>query len=131
MAKGTIQRLSGDHTRGARNGFIRPTTASGATLVGQDLFFNTTQVVSLGEDAAPLGVGDVVEYRYTHPVNRGAGTAPGTPVAVEIERIERIERAPQGDERGRSANVAARAVGGNGDPSVEEQMRANNIYRAI
>ncbi len=130
MAQGVIQKMIGDHTRGTGNGFIRPTTASGATLVGQDLFFNTTQVVSLGEDAAPLGVGDVVEYRYTHPVNRGVGTAPGRPVAVDIERIE---RAPQGDERGRAASEATRATGGGqaAGPSVEEQLRATGIYAAI
>ena len=113
---------------GAGHGFIRPSTATGATLVGQDLFFNTRQVVSLGEDAAPLTIGDVVEYTYTSPVNRGVGTAPRTPVAVEIARIE---RAPQGDERGRSASEATRATGANAGPSVEEQLRANNIYKAI
>jgi hypothetical protein len=130
MAQGIIQKMSNDHTRGVGNGFIRPTTATGATLVGQDLFFNTTQVVSLGEDSAPLGVGDVVEYTYTAPVNRGVGTAPGRPVAVDIERIE---RAPQGDERGRAASEATRATGGGqaAGPSVEEQLRATGIYAAI
>jgi len=130
MAQGVIQKLIGDPKRGVRNGFILPTTATGATLVGQDLFFNAAQVVSLGEDAAPLGVGDVVEYRYTAPANRGVGTAPGTPVAVNIERIE---RAPQGDERGQSGSAGTRATGGGqaAGPSVEEQLRANNIYRAI
>lgn len=130
MAQGVIQKMIGNPKRGAGHGFIRPTTATGATLVGQDLFFNTTQVVSLGEDSAPLGVGDVVEYTYTSPASRGVGSAPGTPVAVEIERIE---RGPQGDEHGRAGSEAARATGGGqaAGPSVEEQLRANNIYRAI
>lgn len=128
MAQGIIQKMSGDHTRGAGHGFIRPTTATGATLVGQDLFFNTTQVVSLGEDEAPLAEGDVVEYRYTAPVHRGVGVAPGTPVAVEIERIE---RGPQGDERGQSGSAATRATGQGAGPSVEKQLRTNDRYRAI
>jgi len=130
MAQGIIQKLIGDHTRGVGHGFIRPTAATGATLVGQDLFFNTTQVVSLGDDEAPLGVGDVVEYKYTHPVNRGVGSAPGTPVAVAIERIE---RGPQGEERGQSGSAATRATGGGqaASPSVEKQLRANDRYRAI
>jgi len=128
MTQGIVQKVSGDHTRGAGHGFIRPTTPTGATLVGQDLFFNTTRVVSLGEDGAPLSVGDVVEYRYTHPVYRGVGTAPGTPIAVDIARIE---RAPQGDERGRAANAATRAPGEAAGPSVEGQLRATGIYAAI
>ncbi len=86
--------------------------------------------MSLGEDSAPLGVGDVVEYTYTAPANRGVGTAAGTPVAVNIERIE---RAPQGDEPERSAKTATRATGGgqSAGPSVEKQLRANDRYRAI
>lgn len=125
MAQGTIQRLSA-----AGHGCIRPTTVTGATLVGQDLFFNTTQVVSLGDDEAPLTIGDVVEYTYTAPVNRGVGTAPGTPVAVEIARIE---RAPQGDERGRSASAGTRPTGGGqaAGPSVEKELRSNDRYKAI
>ncbi len=123
MAQGIIKTLSE-----AGHGFVRPTTATGATLVGQDLFFNTMQVVSLGDDEAPLTIGDVVEYRYTSPASRGVGSAPGTPVAVEIARIE---RAPQGDERGQTANAATRATGANAGPSVEKQLRANNRYRTI
>ncbi len=123
MAKGTIKKLSG-----TGHGFIRPTSATGATLVGQDLFFNAVQVVSLGDDEAPLTIGDVVEYTYTAPVNRGAGIAPGTPVAVGIKRIE---RGHQGDERGQSGSAATRAAGAAAGSSVEKQLRANDRYRAI
>ena len=129
MAQGIIQKLIGDHTRGAGNGIIRPTTATGAVIGGaKDLFFHTTHVVGLGGDDTPLSVGDVVSYRHTQPRNRGVGTAPGTPIAVDIERIE---CAPQGDERRRSANAATRATGGDAGPSVEEQLRATGIYAAI
>jgi len=131
MTQGIVQKLSGDHTRGAGHGFIRPTTPTGAAIGGaKDLFFNAAQVVSLGGDDTPLSAGDLVEFRYTHPVNRGVGTASGTPVAVDIERIK---RAPQGDERGRAASEATRATGGGqaAGPSVEEQLRASDIYRAI
>jgi len=125
MAKGTISKVSG-----TGHGFIHPTSATGATLVGQDLFFNAAQVVSLGDDEAPLTIGDVVEYTYTAPVNRGVGIAPGTPVAVKIERIE---CAPQGDERGRTASEATRATGGGqaAGPSVEKELRSNDRYRSI
>ena len=130
MAQDVIQKMIGNPKCGTGHGFIRPTTATGATLVGQDLFFNAAQVVSLGDDEAPLTIGDVVEYTYTSPASRGVGTVPGTPVAVNIERIE---RASQGDERGQSGSAGTRATGGGqaAGPSVEEQMRANNIYRAI
>ncbi len=130
-ATGIVQKLMGDHTRGAGNGIIRPTTATGAVIGGaKDLFFNAAQVVGLGEDETPLSVGDVVSYRHTQPLYRGVGTAPGTPVAVDIARIA---RAPQGDERGRSAKAATRATGGGqaAGPSVEEQLRATGIYAAI
>ncbi len=129
MAQGIIQKLIGDHTRGVRNGFIRPTTPTGAVIGGaKDLFFNGGQVVSLGEDEAPLAEGEVVSYRHTQPLNRGVGTAAGRPVAVEIARIE---RAPQGDEPEQSANAATRAPGEAAGPSVEEQLRATGIYAAI
>ncbi len=43
MAQGVIQKLIGDHKRGAGNGIIRPTTATGAVIGGaKDLFFHTT-----------------------------------------------------------------------------------------
>ncbi len=131
MTQGVIQKLSGDHTRGAGHGFIRPTTPTGAAIGGaKDLFFNGAQVVGLGGDETPLSVGDLVEFTYTHPVLQGVGTAPGTPVAVDIARIE---RAPQGNEPEQSANAATRAAGGGqaAGPSVEEQLRASDIYRAI
>lgn len=125
MAQGTIKKMSG-----TGHGFIHPTSATGATLVGQDLFFSAAQVVSLGDDETPLTIGDVVEYTYTAPVNRGVGIAPGTPVAVEIARIE---RAPQGDERGRTAREATRAAGGGqaAGSSVEKEVRSNDRYRAV
>ena len=129
MAQGIVQRLIGDHTRGVHNGFIRPTTPTGAAIGGaKDLFFNAAQVVGLGEDDTPLSLGDVVSYRHTQPLNRGVGTAPGRPVAVAVERIE---RGPQGDERGQSGSAATRATGQGAGPSVEKQLRANDRYRAI
>jgi len=129
MAQGIVEKLIGDPKRGVRNGFIRPTTPTGAAIGGaKDLFFNAAQVVSLGKDETPLSAGDVVSYRHTEPPNWGAGTATGRPVAVDIERIE---RAPQDDEPEQSANAATRAAGANADPSVEEQLRASDIYRAI
>ncbi len=131
MAQGIVQKLIGDPKRGVRNGFIRPTTPTGAVVGGaKDLFFNGAQVVSLGEDEAPLAEGEVVSYRHTQPLERGGGMAAVRPLAVDIVRIE---RAPQGDERGRAANTATRATGGGqaAGPSVEEQLRASDIYRAI
>ncbi len=129
MAQGIVQRLIGDHTRGVHNGFIRPTTPTGAAIGGaKDLFFNAAQVVGLGEDDTPLSLGDVVSYRHTQSLNRGVGTASGRPLAVEIERIA---RAPQGDEPEQSANTATRAAGEAAGPSIEEQLRASDIYRAI
>ncbi len=131
MAQGIVQKLIGDHTRGVGNGIIRPITATGANIVGQDVFFNGSAVVSLGEDdGTPLTIGDVVAYTYVAPAARGAGMAPGMAVAVDITRIE---RGPQGDERGRSARATGRASGDGQDasPSVEDQLRANDIYRAI
>ncbi len=130
-ATGIVQKLMGDPTRGAGNGIIRPTTATGAVIGGaKDLFFNTSQVVSLGGDDTPLSVGDVVSYRHIQPLNRGVGTAQGRPISVEIERIA---RAPQDDEPEQSANAATRATGGGqaAGPSVEEQLRATGIYAAI
>jgi len=41
MAKGTISKVSG-----TGHGFIHPTSATGATLVGQDLFFNMVSPAS-------------------------------------------------------------------------------------
>ncbi len=131
MAQGIVQKLIGDPKRGVRNGFIRPTTPTGAAIGGaKDLFFNGAQVVSLGEDEAPLAEGEVVSYRHTQPLNRGVGTAAVRPLAVDIARIE---RAPQDDEPEQSANTATRAAGGGqaAGPSVEEQLRASDIYRAI
>jgi len=125
MAQGTIKKLSG-----TGHGFIHPTSATGATVVGQDLFFNAAQVVSLGDDETPLGVGDVVEYTYTAPVNRGVGIAPGTPVAVEIARIALGATL---DARGQSGSAGTRATGGGqaAGPSVEKELRSNDRYRAI
>jgi len=131
MAQGIVQKLIGDPKRGVRNGFIRPTAPTGAAIGGaKDLFFNAAQVVSLGEDETPLSAGDVVSYRHTQPLNRGGGMAAVRPLAVDIARIE---RAPQGDEPEQSASAATRATGGRqgGGPSVEEQLRASDIYRAI
>ena len=129
MAQGIVQKLIGDPKRGAGNGIIRPITPTGGVIGGaKDLFFSTAQVVGLGGDDTPLSVGDVVNYRHTQPLNRGVGTAPGTPIAVDIERIE---RAPQSDERGRSSSAATRATGETAGPSVEDQLRATGIYAAI
>jgi hypothetical protein len=129
MATGIVRKLMGDHKHGAGNGIIRPVTATGAEVVGQDLFFNGGEVAGLGEDDAPLAVGDVVTYTYTHPANRGVpGMAPATPTAIEIARVE---RASQGEERGQPSGAATRSTKADTVPTVEEQMRARAIYRAI
>ncbi len=143
MAQGVVRTLLGDK-RGGANGMIRPTTATGAEVVGQDLFFNGTQVMNLGDDEAPLAIGDVVEYRYTKsPLTPGLGAAPRTPVAVEITRLERapqganpdlVAKIPQGQEgksRDQAAGTATRSTKADTVPTVEEQMRARAIYRAI
>ncbi len=129
MATGIVRKLMGDHRRGVGNGMIRPVTATGAEVVGGDLFFNGRDVAGIGEDEALLAVGDVVTYTYTHPANRGVpGMAPGTPTAVEIARVE---RASQGEERDQAAGAATRSTKADTIPTVEEQMRARAIYRAI
>ncbi len=129
MATGIVRKLMGDHKRGAGNGMIRPTTTTGVEIPGQDLFFKGADVAGLGEDEAALSVGDVVTYTYTHPVNRGVpGMAPATPTAIEIARVE---RASQGEERGQPAGAATRSTKADTVPTVEEQMRARAIYRAI
>ncbi len=119
MAQGIVQKLIGDK-RGIGGGIIRPTTANGAEIVGQDLYFNAQQIESLGGDDAPLAVGDVVSYTHTQPPHYGITGARVGAVAVEIARIE---RAPE----------ATRATGGGqgAGSSVEEQLRASDIYRAI
>lgn len=128
MAQGIVRTLLGER-RGGANGMIRPTTATGAEVVGQDLFFNGTQVMSLGDDETPLAIGDVVEYRYTQlPLTSGLGAAPRTPVAVEITRLERV---PQGNQRAHPTGETTAAAAPSAGPTVEEQMRAHAIYRAI
>lgn len=129
MATGIVRKLMGDHRRGVGNGMIRPVTATGAEVVGQDLFFSGADVAGLGEDEAALSVGDTVTYTYTHPANRGVpGMAPGTPTAVEIARVE---RASQGEERGQPDGAATRSTKADTVPTVEEQMRSRPIYHAI
>ncbi len=129
MATGIVRKLMGDHKRGVGNGMICPITATGAEVVGQDLFFNGTQVMNLGDDEAPLAIGDVVEYRYTKsPHTPGLGAAPRTPIAVEITRLERV---PQGNQRAHPAGETTAAAAPSAGPTVEEQMRAHAIYRAI
>lgn len=123
MAQGVIRSLVGDRNRGI--GYIRPLTVTGAEVVGQDLFFNTAQVLSAGAGDAPLSVGDVVSYTYTRALNRGGG---GAAVAVDIERLTSV---PQDDEPGPPAGAVIQATGQNADPSVEAQLRATGIYAAI
>ncbi len=128
MAQGIVRTLLGDK-RGGANGFIRPTTATGAEVVGQDLFFSGAEVAGLGDDETPLAIGDVVEYRYTQsPLAPGLGAAPRTPVAVEITRLD---RAPQGNQRAHPAGETTAASAPSAGPTVEEQMRARDIYRAL
>jgi len=128
MATGKIQRLMGG-TRGPAIGIIRPTTTTGVEIPGQDLFFNGGEVAGLGEDDAPLAVGDVVEYSYTKsPLTPGLGEVPRSPVAVAITRLERV---PEGNQRAHPASETTAAAAPSAGPTVEEQMRARAIYRAI
>jgi len=129
MATGIVRKLMGDHRRGVGNGMICPTTTTGVEIPGQDLFFNGGDVAGLGEDEAPLAVGDVVEYRYTQsPHTPGLGAAPRTPIAVEITRLERV---PQGNQRAHPAGETTAAAAPSAAPTVEDQMRSRPIYRAI
>ena len=127
MATGVIQKLMGNK-HGSGGGIIRPTTANGVEIVGQDIYFNARDGVNLGEDDAPLGVGDVVSYTHIQRADRGVGGGPvtqATPSAVAIERVAR------GDAQGQQAPWAPQATRENAGPSIEQQMRSSDRYKAI